>query len=63
MNWKMILGLLLIFGGLKELLSIMVAYNAGEFSYSPIGAILGTMTLIGIGIYVFVKGKKSKPKY
>lgn len=62
MNWKVILGILLIFGALQEMASVIKEYNSGKFESWPYGAGLGCITLIIGGIYVIRLGKKDKKK-
>ena len=62
MNWKIIVGILLIFGAISEMLSVIKDYNAGKFASWPYGAGLGCATLIIAGLYVIRLGQKDKKK-
>ena len=63
MNWKIIVGALLIFGALKEILSIIIDYRAGKLAFWPFGADLGCLILIIAGIYLIRKGQKKKDNF
>ena len=60
MNWKIIVGALLIIGALKELISIIFDYRSGKLAFWPFGADLGCITLIIAGIYLIRQGQKQK---
>jgi len=60
MNWKIIVGVLLIIGGSKEMLSIIMDYRSGKLESWPFGADIGCITLIALGIYLIRKGQKQK---
>lgn len=60
MNWKIIVGALLIVGVLKEMLSIIVDYRSGKLGFWPFGAEIGCITLVVLGIYLIRKGQKEK---
>ena len=58
MNWKLVVGILLILGGLKAFFSKVNAYLAGDLPSYPLYAQLGSVTLILVGCYLIYKGKK-----
>jgi hypothetical protein len=60
MNWKIIVGILLIIGALKEMLSIIIDYRSGKLGFWPFGADIGCVVLIILGIYLIRKGQKQK---
>jgi len=60
MNWKIIVGILLIIGALKEMLSIINDYRSGKLGFWPFGADIGCVALIILGIYLIRKGQKQK---
>ena len=60
MNWKIIIGGLLIFGGLKEMTSIIIDYRSGKLEFRPFGAEFGCITLVFAGVYLIRKGQKQK---
>jgi len=60
MNWKIIVGGLLIIGALKEMLSIVIDYRSGKLEFWPFGADIGCITLVALGIYLIRKGQKQK---
>ncbi len=51
-NWKMIVGWLLIFGSLSELFEQTNAYG-----------IAGCLTMAAVGIYLVMKGRQKKKVY
>jgi hypothetical protein len=60
MNWKTIVGILLIIGSAKEMFSIILDYRSGKLNFWPFGADLGCIALIVLGIYLIRKGQKQK---
>ena len=60
MNWKIILGILLIFGAANEMYSIISDYQSGKLSFWPFGADLGCLTVIIAGIYLLRRGLKER---
>ena len=58
MNWKIIVGVLLIIGALKEMLSIIIDYRSGKLEFWPFGADIGCVALIAVGVYLIRKGQK-----
>ena len=60
MNWKIIVGALLIFGALKEMTSIIIDYRSGKLEFWPFGADIGCIALVIAGIYLVRKGQKQK---
>jgi len=60
MNWKIIVGVLLIFGALKEMTSIIIDYRSGTLAFWPLGADIGCVALLVTGIYLIRKGQKQK---
>jgi hypothetical protein len=59
MNWKVIVGLLLIFGGLKEFISIRIDHANGLIP-DPMAAELGALTLVLVGGIVVYKFRIKK---
>ena len=62
MNWKIIIGILLIFGGIKEFLNVFIDYKTGKLSFFPFGAAFGCTTLIVAGVFLIIKGAKERRK-
>lgn len=60
MSWKIIVGAILIFGALKEMLSIINNYRSGKLETWPFGADIGCAALVGLGVYLILKGQKEK---
>lgn len=60
MNWKIIAGVLIIFGALKELSSIISNYRSGKLEFWPFGADIACIALIIAGIVLIRKGLKQK---
>jgi hypothetical protein len=63
MNWKIIVGALLIFGALKEMTSIILDYRSGKLAFWPFGADIGCLALVIGGIYLIRKGQKQKKQF
>jgi hypothetical protein len=63
MNWKIILGALLIFGALKEMTSIIIDYRSGKLEFWPFGADIGCIALVIAGIYLIRKGQTQKRQF
>lgn len=62
MNWKLVTGILIVFGGTGEFFAEMSDYNNGVTTYNPIYAQLGCITLICAGLYLAYTGwKQRKP--
>jgi hypothetical protein len=62
MNWKIIVGALLIFGAVKEFFSVVGDYNSGKFKSWPLGVETGMVLVIALGIYLIIKGSKERKK-
>jgi hypothetical protein len=60
MNWKIILGVLIIFTAIKELLSIIIDYRSGKLAFWPFGADIGCIAMIILGIYLIRKGQMKR---
>jgi hypothetical protein len=60
MNWKIIVGVLIIYGGIKEFFAEENDYKTGVTSGSPIIPKLGCITFIGLGFYLIYKGRQKK---
>lgn len=60
MNWKIIVGILLIIGAVKEIFTIIIDYRSGKLSFWPFGADIGCIAMIILGIYLIRKGQKQK---
>ena len=60
MNWKIVVGALLIFGALKEMLSIIMDYRSGKLEFWPFGADGGCVALVALGTYLIRKGQKER---
>jgi hypothetical protein len=60
MNWKIIVGALLIFGALSEMASIIADYRSGKLKFWPFGADIACIALVVLGIFLIRKGQKQK---
>ncbi len=60
MNWKIVVGALLILGAFKELLSVISDYRSGKLAFWPFGVEVGCAALVVLGIYLIRKGQKQK---
>ena len=63
MNWKTIVGILIIFGGSKEFITETNDYKNGITHYNPIYAQLGCITFIGLGVYMMYKGRQQRKPF
>jgi hypothetical protein len=63
MNWKIIVGILIIFGGVKEFFAEMSDHKNAAIHYNPIYAQLGCLTFIALGIYLTIKGRQQKKTF
>jgi hypothetical protein len=63
MNWKIIVGILIIFGGGKEFFAEMSDHKNAVTHYNPIYAQLGCLTFIALGIYLIIKGRQQKKTF
>lgn len=61
MNWKIVVGILLILGSIKECFSLVTDYQQGITHFNPIYGLLGCAMLMGLGIYLVKKGRQKKP--
>lgn len=60
MNWKIIAGVLIIFGALKELSSIISSYRSGKLEFWPFGADIACIALAIAGVVLIRKGLNQK---
>jgi hypothetical protein len=60
MNWKIIVGILLIFAGIKEFLAVLRDAPTSMPPGNPIYGELGCLTLIGVGFFLFYKGRQAR---
>ena len=60
MNWKIVVGALLIIGALREMTSIVTDYRSGKLNFWPFGADIGCIALVALGVYLIRKGQKEK---
>jgi LPXTG-motif cell wall-anchored protein len=60
MNWKIIVGVLIIFGGIKEFFAVLKDFQTGVTIGNPIFAQLGCITLVGLGFFLIYKGRQVK---
>ena len=63
MNLKIIIGVLLIIGALKEIISIIIDYSSGRLGFWPFGADIGCVVLVIAGIYLIRKGQQQKKQF
>ncbi|MBN8879655.1 MAG: hypothetical protein J0I32_19055 [Sphingobacteriales bacterium] len=60
MNWKIVVGALLIIGSVREMFSIIGDYNSGKLKSWPFGADIAFVLLFALGIYLIYSGRKNK---
>lgn len=58
MNWKVIVGIFLVLGGLKASFAQINAYMSGSVKIFPVAAQLGSAALLLLGIFLIWKGRK-----
>jgi hypothetical protein len=59
-NWKIIVGALLIFGATRELFSVIADYRSGKLDFWPVGVEVGFAAMVALGVYLIRKGIKQK---
>ncbi|MGN6291320.1 MAG: hypothetical protein ACTHMV_01145 [Chitinophagaceae bacterium] len=60
MKWKIVVGVLLIIGSVREMFSIIGDYNSGKLKSWPFGTEITFILLFALGIYLIYSGKKNK---
>ena len=60
MNWRIILGLILLLVGMFELYAVMANTGAVKLSMSPAYIELACIIWMAVGVFLIVKGVKSK---
>ncbi|WP_028786061.1 hypothetical protein [Terrimonas ferruginea] len=60
MNWKTTLGVILIFGAARELMSVIVDYRSGKLQSWPLGIEIGCAAVVALGTYLIWKGQKQR---
>jgi hypothetical protein len=60
MNWKIVIGILIIIGGISEFLEEQKDYQTGVTTYNPIIPQIFCIAMIGVGFYLIYKGRKRK---
>ena len=60
MNWKIVVGILIIFGGIKEYFAELKDFHTGVTTGDPIYGEIGCITLIGLGFFLIYKGRQKK---
>lgn len=63
MNWRIIVGVLLILGALQEMARIIADYRSGKLAFWPFGADIGCIALVVAGIYLIRKGQNPKKQF
>jgi len=61
MNWKLLIGVFLILGGLKIFFAQTNAYMAGSVKHYPLAAQLGSAAFMLGGVYLVCRGRKKPP--
>jgi len=60
MNWRILVGLVFLLAGMIKLYALIAGNANGNLSGSPVYAEIGCCVWIGVGIYLVIKGIKSK---
>ena len=61
MNWKIVVGALLVFGGLKELFVNIIDSSSHDAVFN-FPRTLGCLTLAAVGTYMILRGKRDRKK-
>ncbi len=59
-NWRTIIGALLMFGALSELLSVIGDYNSGKLKSWPFGVEFGVAAIVIVAFLLMKKGIQKK---
>lgn len=60
MNWKIIVGSILLFGVISEFLRVVSEYRSGKLGFWPFGVEIGAAIFGGLGVFLIVKGYREK---
>lgn len=60
MNWRIILGLILLIVGMMELYSVMANKEVVKFAMPPIYVEVACLVWMGAGVMLIVKGAQKK---
>lgn len=61
MNWRIIVGILIVLSFGKETLNIIQDHRLGKVTFYP-GGVIFSGILIAVGIYLFIKGMQLRNK-
>jgi hypothetical protein len=61
-NWKIIVGILIIFGSVSEMISIITDYRSGKLTSWPFGADVACVAMVIGGLYLIRKGQNQKKR-
>ena len=60
MNWRIIVGLVFLIGGMSILYPLLTATNPQKMSSNPLMAEVGCGIWMTVGIFLIIKGLKGK---
>lgn len=60
MNWKIIVGFLLLLGAIKELGTVVMDYRSGTLALWPWGVTIGFAVVLVVSFSLILKGVKEK---
>ena len=60
MNWKVIVGILIILGSINEFFAEWKDFKTGVVTYNPLIPQLICIGIVGVGFYVIYNGRKQK---
>ena len=60
MNWKVVVGVLLVVGAVMETFSVVKDYRSGKLSFWPFGVEIGFVLIVALGVYLINKVRKEK---
>jgi hypothetical protein len=61
-NWRTIIGLVLLLAGMNELYSIQTTPASVKLNYSPTYIQAACIIWMAVGVFLIIKGLKSKSK-
>ena len=61
MNWKIIVGILIILGSVKEMYAEINDFRTGIVTGNPIYGEIGCAIFASVGFYLIYKGRQKKP--
>ncbi len=60
MNWKIIVGLLFLLGGMKVLYELIEKSSSGQLAETPVYAEVGCVVWMAVGIFLVMSGMRKR---